>query len=104
MSENAHQLPSDIEALHALLVAGLTASIVRGMNLATRQCVDEPRRARERPGAAGRGGRGLSRSPEEWTRERVPLQWATTQNNLGIALRILGERESGTARLYFTIG
>ena len=39
---------------------------------------------------------------KEWTRERVPLQWATTQNNLGIALRILGE--SGTARLYFTIG
>jgi hypothetical protein len=41
---------------------------------------------------------------KEWTRERVPLQWATTQNNLGIALRILGEGESGTARLYFTIG
>jgi hypothetical protein len=41
---------------------------------------------------------------KEWTRERVPLQWAATQNNLGIALRILGERESGTARLYFTIG
>jgi tetratricopeptide (TPR) repeat protein len=35
----------------------------------------------------------------EWTRERVPLQWATTQNNLGNALRTLGERESGTARL-----
>jgi hypothetical protein len=29
----------------------------------------------------------------------VPLQWATTQNNLGNALRILGERESGTTRL-----
>ena len=26
-------------------------------------------------------------------------QWATTQNNLGTALRSLGERESGTARL-----
>ena len=36
---------------------------------------------------------------EEWTRERVPLQWAKTQNNLGNALRALGERESGTARL-----
>ena len=24
---------------------------------------------------------------EEWTRERVPLDWATTQNNLGNALR-----------------
>ena len=32
-------------------------------------------------------------------RERVPLQWATTQNNLGTALQTLGERESGTARL-----
>ena len=36
---------------------------------------------------------------EERTRERVPLEWATTQNNLGNALRRLGERETGTARL-----
>ena len=36
---------------------------------------------------------------EERTRERVPLDWATTQNNLGNALWTLGERESGTARL-----
>ena len=36
---------------------------------------------------------------EERTRERVPLDWATTQNNLGAALEVLGERESGTARL-----
>ncbi len=33
------------------------------------------------------------------TRERVPLDWAMTQNNLGNTLRSLGERESGTARL-----
>ncbi len=32
------------------------------------------------------------------TRERVPLDWATTQNNLGTALRALGEREDGTAK------
>ena len=36
---------------------------------------------------------------EERTRERVPLDWATTQMNLGAALARLGERESGTARL-----
>lgn len=36
---------------------------------------------------------------QEWTRERVPLQWAMIQNNFGTALRTLGERESGTARL-----
>jgi hypothetical protein len=35
---------------------------------------------------------------EEYTRERVPLGWAMTQNNLGNALQKLGERESGTAR------
>ncbi|MEM7067143.1 MAG: tetratricopeptide repeat protein, partial [Cyanobacteria bacterium P01_B01_bin.77] len=35
----------------------------------------------------------------ERTRERVPLSWAMTQNNLGTALRTLGERESGTERL-----
>jgi hypothetical protein len=36
---------------------------------------------------------------EEWTRERVPLHWAMTQNNLGATLLRLGERESGTGRL-----
>jgi hypothetical protein len=36
---------------------------------------------------------------EERTRERVPLDWATTQNSLGAALCALGGRESGTARL-----
>ena len=36
---------------------------------------------------------------KERTRERVPLQWATTQNNLGIVLGSLGERESGTTKL-----
>ena len=32
-------------------------------------------------------------------RDRFPLDWAGTQNNLGNALAMLGERESGTARL-----
>jgi tetratricopeptide (TPR) repeat protein len=32
-------------------------------------------------------------------RERVPLGWALTQDDLGIALATLGERESGTTRL-----
>jgi tetratricopeptide (TPR) repeat protein len=36
---------------------------------------------------------------EEYTRERVPLDWAMTQNNLGNALQTLGQRESSTARL-----
>ena len=36
---------------------------------------------------------------QEWPRERVPLRWATTQNNLGNALSTLGERENGTERL-----
>jgi tetratricopeptide (TPR) repeat protein len=35
----------------------------------------------------------------EHTRERRPLDWAMTQNNLGSALATLGEHESGTARL-----
>ena len=35
----------------------------------------------------------------EWPRDRVPLQWATTESSLGNALLRLGERESGTARL-----
>ena len=36
---------------------------------------------------------------EEDTRERVPLDWATIQNNLGSALCTLGERDTGTERL-----
>ena len=39
------------------------------------------------------------RALQEHTHERVPLEWAATQNNLGVALSTLGERESGTARL-----
>jgi tetratricopeptide (TPR) repeat protein len=35
----------------------------------------------------------------ELARERVPLDWAITQNNLGNALATLGGRESGTAHL-----
>ena len=58
------------------------------------------RRARERHGAAGGGGRRLSRGAGgNGPATRVPLDWAATQNNLGNALRALGERESGTARL-----
>jgi len=30
-------------------------------------------------------------APNEYTRERVPLDWAMIQNNLGAALAILGE-------------
>jgi tetratricopeptide (TPR) repeat protein len=36
---------------------------------------------------------------ELWPRNAFPLDWAMTQMNLGNALRTLGERESGTARL-----
>ena len=52
-------------------------------------------RAGERDGAAGGGGGGVWRSIEEDKRERVPLEWAATQMNLGNALKVLGERESG---------
>ncbi len=36
---------------------------------------------------------------QERMRERVPLDWARTQNNLGNALKTFSSRESGTARL-----
>jgi tetratricopeptide (TPR) repeat protein len=35
----------------------------------------------------------------EYTRARVPLDWAMIPNNFGNALKTLGERESGTAQL-----
>src|SRR5262249_11480944 len=40
---------------------------------------------------------------EERTRDRVPLDWAATQSNLGNALEALGERESGTGHLEATV-
>jgi hypothetical protein len=46
-------------------------------------------------------GDALRTLGERGTRERMPLDWAGTQNNLGLALRVIGERESGTARLGF---
>ena len=36
---------------------------------------------------------------KEWTRDRVPLDWAKAQNNLGVTFSTLGERESGTEHL-----
>jgi tetratricopeptide (TPR) repeat protein len=36
---------------------------------------------------------------EEYTRDQVPLDWATTQDHLGNALWTLGRRESGTTHL-----
>ena len=35
----------------------------------------------------------------EWTRERTPLDWAMTQNNLGAALSIVGERRGDNEAL-----
>ena len=39
------------------------------------------------------------RALTDYPRERAPIQWAATQNNLGAALEELGDRESGTALL-----
>jgi tetratricopeptide (TPR) repeat protein len=58
------------------------------------------RRAGEEDGSSGRGRCGLSRGLEgKDPRARAPLDWATTQNVLGNALRDLGELENRTARL-----
>ena len=59
---------------------------------------EEPREAKQRVFLGPRRP-AFRAALEEYTRERVPLDWATTQNNLGNALQWLGEREGGTARL-----
>ena len=41
----------------------------------------------------------MQRALKEYTRDKVPLDWAITQNNLGTALAALGMRESSTTRL-----
>ena len=61
----------------------------------------------EREGAVARMEEAVAAFREalkENTRERVPLDWAKTQINLGNALRTLGERETGTARLEEAVG
>ncbi len=45
------------------------------------------------------GSQAFREALKELTRERVPLEWAGGQNNLGIVLVDLGSRESGTAKL-----
>jgi len=68
-------------------MTGLFAEFERGM-------------IRERVGASFQEGIAAYRlALEERTRERAPLDWARTQNNLGPALAALGKRESRTARL-----
>ena len=57
------------------------------------------RGAGERDGAAGGGGRGLSRGAGGEDARARAARLGGTQNNLGNALGTLGERESGTARL-----
>ncbi len=70
---------------------------------------DDAEQPRQRASTLGERESGTARLEEavaayraalkERTRDRVPLDWAMTQNNLGNALLRLGERESGTARL-----
>ena len=97
---------------------GLNAHLVVSIEIA-RLIVDRARNSDERGAAAndlavslaalGERESGTARleeavaayraALEEYTRERVPLDWAAVQNNLGNAVTRLGERESGTARL-----
>ena len=65
------------------------------------------RQSRRRAGSARRAGERTARLEEavaayraelqETTREKVPPQWAMAENNLGVGLLTLGERESGAA-------
>ena len=53
----------------------------------------------EGPARLEEAGAAYRAALEVRTRDRLPLQWAATQNNLGTVLSTLGEREEGTARL-----
>jgi hypothetical protein len=58
----------------------------------SRQCVKDARRTRERHGAAGGAVAAYRDALKERTRERVPLQWATSIGSEGVALMLLAER------------
>jgi len=101
-------VPAEQFELHATYLNRYALALVRhgdekGENAVLLEAIAVYRRALQelpnsRPGSRRRW-RPNRLALEELTRERVPLQWATTQQNLGNALRTLGERESGTARL-----
>ena len=55
-------------------------------------CARNTRRAGERDGAAGAGGGGHRAALEERTRERVPLDWADSLGNQGVALVLIADR------------
>jgi tetratricopeptide (TPR) repeat protein len=57
------------------------------------------RRAGERNGALEEAVTAHQAALQEYAYERLPLEWAANQYNLGRALLSLGQRESGTARL-----
>ncbi len=40
----------------------------------------------------------------EWTRERVPLMWAATQNNMGTATRTIGVRSMNSRTICEALG
>ena len=65
----------------------------------SRRGARDARRARARNLAPRAGGSGLSRRSRGMDARAGSSSMGRTQNNLGNALRTLGERESGTARL-----
>jgi tetratricopeptide (TPR) repeat protein len=64
-----------------------------------RRCAHASWRAGERHSALEEAVTAFREAQKEWTQARVPLDWAKTMNNLGDALRLLGERGRGVARL-----
>src|SRR5436305_752610 len=68
-----------------------------------RQRASEESGRGERRGGVEEGGAAYRAALDELTRDRVPLQWATTQMSLGTALLRLGDRENGTAHLTETV-
>ena len=107
---------ADTEARGQVLTDGLEAVVKRIGNLLASSTITAPERraalhvahgnALQTLGEREDGTERLEQAVtaynaalEVYTRERVPLDWAVTQNNLGAALQTLGEREDGTERL-----
>src|SRR5215831_8707725 len=76
-------------------------SAVRGKKRRTLGIIEIRRQRRELRFRHHRlvGVGAMTHLDDEQTRERAPFDWARTQTNLGNALAMLGERESGTTKL-----
>ena len=91
-AELLEQVITEVRERKLRYAAGVRFAAANGL-----VCYAEPRTESGKLLVAIDGYRKLAH--DDWRHDGAPLEWAATQHALGVALRTLGERESGTMRL-----